>query len=74
MARLAQDAGFAVTELHTPWLGTPPEEAVIEARVKAEHEAARAEQINNSVNKILDAAQQRVRTGPAHRRRRGPRH
>ena len=55
MARLAQDAGLAVTEMHTSWLDTPPEEAVIEARVEAEHEAARSEQVNNAVNKILDA-------------------
>jgi transcriptional regulator with XRE-family HTH domain len=55
MARLAQDAGLAVTGLHTSWLDTPPEEAVIEARVEADQEAARAEQVNDAVNKILDA-------------------
>ena len=55
MARLAQDAGVAVTELHTSWLETPPEEAVIEARVEADQEAARSEQVNDAVNKILDA-------------------
>jgi transcriptional regulator with XRE-family HTH domain len=55
MARLAQDAGLAVTELHTSWLDTPPEEAVIEARVEADQEAARSEQVNDAVNKILDA-------------------
>jgi hypothetical protein len=55
MARLAQDAGLAVTEVHTSWLDTPPEEAVIEARVEAEHEAARTEQVNDAVNMILDA-------------------
>jgi transcriptional regulator with XRE-family HTH domain len=55
MAREAQDAGFTVTELHTTWLDTPPEEAVIEARVEADHEAARAEQVNDEVNKILEA-------------------
>jgi transcriptional regulator with XRE-family HTH domain len=54
-AREAQDAGLTVTELHTSWLDTPPEEAVIEARVEADQEAARSEQVNDSVNKILDA-------------------
>ena len=54
-AREAQDAGFTVTELHTSWLDTPPEEAVIEARVEADQEAARSEQVNNAVNKILEA-------------------
>jgi transcriptional regulator with XRE-family HTH domain len=54
-AREAQDAGFTVTELHTSWLDTPPEEAVIEARVEADQEAARSEQVNDAVNKILEA-------------------
>jgi len=54
-AREAQDAGLAVTELHTSWLDTPPEEAVIEARVEADQEAARSEQVNEAVGKILDA-------------------
>jgi hypothetical protein len=54
VAREAQDAGLAVTELHTSWLDTLPEEAVIEARVEIEQEAARSEQINDAVNKILD--------------------
>jgi hypothetical protein len=44
-----------VTGLHTSWLDTPPEEAVIEARVEADQEAARSEQVNDAVNKILDA-------------------
>lgn len=54
MAREAHDAGLAVTELHTSWLDTPAEEAVIEARVEADQEAARSEQVNDAVNKILD--------------------
>jgi transcriptional regulator with XRE-family HTH domain len=54
-AREAQDAGLTVTELHTSWLDTPPEEAVIEARVEADQEAIRSEQVNDAVNKILDA-------------------
>jgi transcriptional regulator with XRE-family HTH domain len=53
-ARLAHDAGLAVTELHTSWLDTPAEEAVIEARVETDQEAARSEQVNDEVNKILD--------------------
>jgi hypothetical protein len=44
-----------VTELHTSWLDTPPEEAVIEARVEIDQEAVRSEQVNDTVNKILDA-------------------
>ena len=31
-ARLAHDAGLTITELHTSWLDTPSEEAVIQAR------------------------------------------
>ena len=54
-ARQAQDAGLAVTELHTSWLDTPPEEAVIEARVEIDQEAVRSEQVHDTVNKILDA-------------------
>ena len=54
-AREAQDAGLTVTELHTSWLDTPPEEAVIEARVEADKEAVRSEQVNDAVGKILDA-------------------
>ncbi len=54
-ARQAHDAGLAVTELHTSWLDTPAEEAVIEARVEAEQDAARSEQVNDEINKILDA-------------------
>src|SRR5690348_5996419 len=54
-ARQAHDAGLAVTELHTSWLDTPPEEAVIQARVEADQEADRSEQVNDAVNTILDA-------------------
>jgi len=54
-ARQAHDAGLAVTELHTSWLTTAPEEAVIEARVEAGHETAHSEQLNDAVVKILDA-------------------
>ncbi len=44
-----------MTELHTPWLDTPPEEAVIEARVEADRETTRSEQVSDAVSKILDA-------------------
>jgi transcriptional regulator with XRE-family HTH domain len=54
-ARQAQDAGLAVTELYTSWLDSPPEEAVIEARVEADQEAERSEQVNDAVSRILDA-------------------
>jgi transcriptional regulator with XRE-family HTH domain len=54
-ARQAHDAGLAVTELHTSWLDVVAEEAVIEARVEAEQDAARSEQVNDGVNKILEA-------------------
>lgn len=45
-ARLAHDAGLAVTELHTSRLDTPSEEAVIQARVETDQEAVRSEQVN----------------------------
>jgi transcriptional regulator with XRE-family HTH domain len=54
-ARQAHDAGLTVTELHTTWLDTPAEEAVIEARVEIDQESARSEQVDDAVNKILDA-------------------
>ncbi len=54
-AREGHDAGFVVTELYTSWLTTPPEEAVIEARVEARHDEGRSEQVNDEVNKIIDA-------------------
>lgn len=55
MAHSAHEAGFTVTELHTSWLTTPPEEAVIQARAEAEHDAVRSEQVSDEVDKILDA-------------------
>jgi transcriptional regulator with XRE-family HTH domain len=54
-ARQANDAGLAVTELHTSWLDTPAEEAVIEARVEADQDAVRSEHVNDAVNTIMDA-------------------
>jgi hypothetical protein len=54
-AQLAGDAGLTVTELHTSWLATPPEEAVIQARVEADQEEDRAEQVNDAVDVIMEA-------------------
>ena len=54
-AHEARAAGLTVTELHTSWLDTPPEEAVIQARVEADQEEARSEQVNDAVNTIMDA-------------------
>ena len=54
-ARMAHDAGLAVSELHTSWLDTPAEEAVIQARVEADQEAVRSEQVNDALDKILAA-------------------
>jgi hypothetical protein len=54
MARLAQDADLAMTELHTSWLDTSPEGAVIEAQVRADQEAP-APPVNDAVSKILDS-------------------
>lgn len=54
-ARQAHDAGLTVTALHTSWLTTTPEEAVIQARVDSEDEATRSEGLDNRVNKILAA-------------------
>ena len=48
-------AGLTVTELHTSWLATPPEEAVIQARVEADQEEDRAEQVNDAVDVIMEA-------------------
>jgi transcriptional regulator with XRE-family HTH domain len=53
-ARMAHDAGMGI-QLYTSWLTSPPEEAVLEARVEAAHEATRTEQLNDEVEKILDA-------------------
>jgi transcriptional regulator with XRE-family HTH domain len=54
-AREAHDDGMTVTELHTSWLSTPPEEAVIQARVEAYQEGAREEQVNDELRKVLGA-------------------
>jgi transcriptional regulator with XRE-family HTH domain len=54
-AREAHDAGVAVTDLHTSWLDTPAERAVIEARVEADEEEAQALRVDDAVDKVLGA-------------------
>jgi transcriptional regulator with XRE-family HTH domain len=54
-AREAHDNGITVTGMHTSWLDTPPEEAVIEARLEAAQADAQSEQIVDAVDKVLDA-------------------
>jgi transcriptional regulator with XRE-family HTH domain len=54
-AREAHDAGVTVTELDTSWLTTPPEEAVIQARIEGDQEDAQAEHVNDEVGKVLAA-------------------
>ena len=51
----AREAGVAPRLLHTAYLDTPPEEAVIEARVDSAHEDFHAGQKVESVVKVLDA-------------------
>jgi transcriptional regulator with XRE-family HTH domain len=53
-AREAHDDGMTVTELLTSWLSTPPEEAVIQARVEA-YQEDREEQVNDELRKVLGA-------------------
>jgi transcriptional regulator with XRE-family HTH domain len=55
MAHDAHEAGVAVTELHTHWLDTLAEEAVIEARAEAEYDAVHSEQVSDDVGKVVDA-------------------
>jgi transcriptional regulator with XRE-family HTH domain len=55
LARSAHDDGITVTELDTSWLSTPPEEAVIQARIEGDQEAALGWQVNEEVGKVLDA-------------------
>ena len=58
-AHEAHGDGFGVTELHTSYLNIPAERAVIEARIEGEREEAQAEEIDDTVDKILNA----LRTG-----------
>jgi transcriptional regulator with XRE-family HTH domain len=54
-AREAHDDGVTVTELDTSWLKTPPEEAVIQARIETYQEDAQAKHVTNELGKILGA-------------------
>jgi transcriptional regulator with XRE-family HTH domain len=54
-AREAHDDGLTVTELDTSWLSTPPEEAVIQARIETDQEEAQAEQVSDQLDKVLAA-------------------
>jgi hypothetical protein len=54
-AREAYDAGFPVTELHTSWLTTPPEQAVFESRIEVRHEGELGDYRFDEVNKLMGA-------------------
>jgi transcriptional regulator with XRE-family HTH domain len=54
-ARESQDAGYGASELYTSWLDSPPEEAVLEARVEYGNEDRLSEHLNDEVGKILSA-------------------
>jgi transcriptional regulator with XRE-family HTH domain len=51
----ARKAGVVATELHTAWVDVPAEEAVIEARIDAEHEDAHNEHKTDEVIKVRNA-------------------
>ena len=54
-AREAHDDGVTVTERHTSWLRIPAEQAVIEARIETDQEDAQAQQVDDAVDKVLEA-------------------
>jgi hypothetical protein len=54
-ARHAHDDGVTVTDLDTGWLSTPPEQAVIEARIETDQEDAQAQVVYEEVGKVLEA-------------------
>ena len=51
----AHDAGVAVREMHTVWLNTLAEQAVIEARIEMNKADAHGQQISDEVYKVMDA-------------------
>ena len=57
--RNATDAGFSVTELHTSWLETPPERAVIEARIEGDTEDEARDRLDAAVDAVLQALRER---------------
>jgi transcriptional regulator with XRE-family HTH domain len=52
---LADNAGVAVREMHTVWLNTLAEQAVIEARIEMNKADAHGQQISDEVYKVMDA-------------------
>ena len=54
-ARHAHDDGVTVTELDTSWLSTPPEEAVIQARIETYRADAEVDHVSDEVGKVLAA-------------------
>jgi transcriptional regulator with XRE-family HTH domain len=57
--REARDAGVGVHIVWTSWLDTPPERAVIEARVEADHEDDAGRRADEEVDKVLQAFRDR---------------
>ena len=51
----ARAAGVAVREMHTVWLNTLAEQAVIEARIEMNKADAHGQQISDEVYKVMDA-------------------
>jgi transcriptional regulator with XRE-family HTH domain len=51
----AREAGVAVNQLWTSWLGEPAERAVIEARVEFDQEDTHREQLSQTVDTIMAA-------------------
>lgn len=51
--REVTDAGYEVPEFRRAWLDQPPERAVLEARVEAEHRDQDAEHIHEEVERVL---------------------
>jgi transcriptional regulator with XRE-family HTH domain len=51
----AHNAGVAVREMHTVWLNTLAEQAVIEARIEMNKADAHGQQISDEVYKVMDA-------------------
>ena len=54
-AHQAHNDGVFVAESDTTWLGIPPEQAAIEARIAADEADAQAQEVDEEVDKVLDA-------------------
>ncbi len=57
--REARDAGVSVRSLWTTWLKTPPERAVLEARIEEQEHDAMLERIDDAVGQIIEALHDR---------------